>query len=940
MNKIVLFVFYLSSALTAKSQTADFTYTTSDGLLCNPSTVQFTSSFTGTPKGFVWTFGNGSGSNLQNPSITYSTAGSYTVKLTVIYGQTTAVATKTIIINPSITAAIGYDRNYICKPGVINFTATSSGNIGTYNWDFGDGSALSTSTNTTAHNFSALGVYNVKLLATAVTGCYSTSQTEISVETPPISGTVSPTSGCIPANVSFYTNATIPANSSVTNYLWNFGDGSPLASTKTNSASHIYSTAGNYTPSLNITTSEGCTSSYTYNPVAFGTPPTNHIAYPEKTVICGSDDAVLVSKATNANSYHWDFGDGQTANVTDTVARHRYLTLGLKNVTVTPSYNGCNGTPISFQVTVIGVIASYNHTNSCADKKTFIFSNTSQGNLSTESWDFGDGSPFVNTLNTTHTFPTSGSFITRLTVMDSITGCSASYSQTIFTSDPSLVNSDSSVCKNTEVTFSVVNTYNDPAATYTWHVAGKQAGPFKDTSYTVSATIFGNFNDYVIIDNGAHYCRDTIRLNHTLLVRGPNLSFIAPSSLCFDSLYSVTNTSKPFIPTDSVNLWYWNFGMNNNVNDSIYQPQPFAYSGPGTYNVKLTGIDINGCKDSLVKPITIHPLPYLYLIPAVDTLCSGVADTLLAFHSDNIIWSPSNSLTCSTCDTVLTNASANTKYYIKATTQFGCTVMDSILVKVYPPFTAVASANDVYICLNDTAHLYVDPPGKRIVWSPPTGLSDPNNYGPVVAPKQTTAYTATLTDSVGCFTSTVSINVHVKSLPTVEAGPDQSYPYNSPFTINPVYSNNIANYEWTPGNLLSCTTCPDPSGIATGISTFFINVTSDSGCVAKDSLTIFVECKDANLLMPTAFTPNNDNINDYFYPLARGIKSITRFSIYNRFGKLVFEAKNFPPNDRTYGWNGQVKGADQSTSIFVYYLEALCYSGERLYKKGSVVLIR
>jgi len=266
--------------------------------------------------------------------------------------------------------------------------------------------------------------------------------------------------------------------------------------------------------------------------------------------------------------------------------------------------------------------------------------------------------------------------------------------------------------------------------------------------------------------------------------------------------------------------------------------------------------------------------------------------------------------------------------------------MDSILVKVYPPFTAVASANDVYICLNDTAHLYVDPPGKRIVWSPPTGLSDPNNYGPVVAPKQTTAYTATLTDSVGCFTSTVSINVHVKSLPTVEAGPDQSYPYNSPFTINPVYSNNIANYEWTPGNLLSCTTCPDPSGIATGISTFFINVTSDSGCVAKDSLTIFVECKDANLLMPTAFTPNNDNINDYFYPLARGIKSITRFSIYNRFGKLVFEAKNFPPNDRTYGWNGQVKGADQSTSIFVYYLEALCYSGERLYKKGSVVLIR
>ena len=128
MNKIVLFAFYLSSALIAKSQAVDFTYTTSDGLFCNPSTVKFTQTATGSPTAFVWIFGNGSGSNQPNPVMTFNNPGTYNVKLIVIYGQTTASVTKTVVINPSITASIGYDRNYICKPGAINFTATGGGN--------------------------------------------------------------------------------------------------------------------------------------------------------------------------------------------------------------------------------------------------------------------------------------------------------------------------------------------------------------------------------------------------------------------------------------------------------------------------------------------------------------------------------------------------------------------------------------------------------------------------------------------------------------------------------------------------------------------------------------------------------------------------------------------------------------------------------------------
>jgi gliding motility-associated-like protein len=167
------------------------------------------------------------------------------------------------------------------------------------------------------------------------------------------------------------------------------------------------------------------------------------------------------------------------------------------------------------------------------------------------------------------------------------------------------------------------------------------------------------------------------------------------------------------------------------------------------------------------------------------------------------------------------------------------------------------------------------------------------------------------------------------------------YPYNSSYSLSPLYSDNVTSYNWTPSNLLSCSTCPNPNGIASASVPYLITVTSDSGCIAKDSITIFVECKEANLLMPNAFTPNGDNLNDYFYPLARGgIKSIKRFSIYDRFGKLIFEKRDFFPNDKSFGWNGRVNNMDQTTSVFVYYVEALCDLGESIYKKGSVTLIR
>ncbi|MGN6249605.1 MAG: PKD domain-containing protein [Ginsengibacter sp.] len=937
MYKLQLFVFFVFCSFTVRSQSVDFTY--SDGTFCAPAVVQFTPTATGSPRSYIWNFGNGTITNGTSPQVSYTKPGTYTVKLVVVYKNNAVSVSKTITINPSVTASIKAGRSYICTPGPISFTASPAGV--NYQWNFGDGTGnIPSGTNTTSHTFSAKQDYNVMVTASNAFGCSDTASTVVTLKDITDTGAISQRFGCIPATTTFTASANIPANSTISSFTWNFGDGSAPVTGTSSSRTKVYNNTGSFAPSVMVTTSEGCTATYNYPHVAYGTPPTNSVAYPTKSVICGSETAKFIAKATKANIYLWNFGDGTTATVSnDTVARHKYKTLGNKTVTVTPTFNYCAGPSVTFTIDVVGVIANYNLANTCANKETFNFTNQSQGNLSTINWTFGDSSGIASTLNTSHTYPQQGNFNSSLLVIDSITGCRDSITHPIYTAKPSLVDADSSICRNDSTIFVVLNSYDNANSTYTWNVNGGIFGPYKDSVYTDTAKIHGNFSNFVVINNGASYCKDTIPLDHKMLVRGPDLNFTAPSSLCADSVYTITNNSKPYLPQDSIKYWYWNYGTST-LNDTLYQPEPYQFPRAGKFNVKLSAIDINGCFDSLVHPVIIHPLPFVQTIPTLDTLCQGSADTLIAFHNYSLTWSPATGLSSAKADTVLANPADTTLYYATATTQFGCTYRDSVLVNVFPPFTVTPADPNPYICQFDTITLKVSPPTKQITWTPADGLSNPNGYNPVVRPLQTTTYTATLADSVGCFNGTADITVHVKSLPQVDAGPDSTLPYDTPFSLHPTYSSNTASYVWTPTDSLSCNTCAYPSGVSWASTTYVVTATSDSGCIATDSVSIFVQCKDSYILMPTAFTPNDDGLNDYYYPLTRGIKKIVNFSIFNRFGQLVFRQQDFVPNDKSFGWDGKLQSELQPSAVYVWVIEAICDVGDTIYKKGSFVLIR
>ena len=119
---------------------------------------------------------------------------------------------------------------------------------------------------------------------------------------------------------------------------------------------------------------------------------------------------------------------------------------------------------------------------------------------------------------------------------------------------------------------------------------------------------------------------------------------------------------------------------------------------------------------------------------------------------------------------------------------------------------------------------------------------------------------------------------------------------------------------------------------------------------AKDSLTaktiaqavkdfMIVNCNapgiGSGIYVPTGFTPNGDGLNDLLKVVPYGIKEFKHFTLYNRWGELVFRT-----TDPAKGWDGRINGKDQDTGVCVWVAEAVDFSDKLISIKGTTTLIR
>ncbi|MDZ4808060.1 MAG: PKD domain-containing protein [Bacteroidota bacterium] len=933
------------------SQTADFTFTTSNNLFCSPQSVTFTQNCTGNPDGFIWRFGNGQIGSLPTQTVTYTTPGTYTVTLTALYSFTAVSVTRTVVINPTPTIAVAPDRNYICQPGNITFTATGSAFISTYEWDFGDGSPPQvTGSNSVTHFFNSYNNFTVTVRGVSAAGCFANASTSVRVERfPIINASVTPGRGCIPINSTLTASATLPTGDATANFVWDFGDGSPTATTAANNTTHTYNIVTPITSAnVTITTVQGCTNQFTFPPFAFGTPPfnTNAVTTSGRDTFCASENIQFSGTATNANSYSWDFGDGDTVVTPSTTINHRYRVLGNRQVILTPLFNGCAGITDTIDIVIEGVIANYTFTNQCSARNTFVYNNVSVGNVSSFRWTFSDipGTPDVTNYNTTHTFPANGSFTTKLFLFDAVTGCSDSLITNQFTATPVFTSSIPRVCKDSTISYTVLNPYPPLSGyQYEFHVNGSVVAADTIPFISFVPTLHGVFNDFVIINGpGNNTCDDTLYLPTPVAVQGPVLNFSVPTGSCFlNNRFPITNNTLPFFPADSIVKWQWSFG--DNTTDSIRNPPPHTYTSTRVFQIMLTATDRNGCAQKDSVDVSVYPMPILNVIPGTDTICAGQSLNLFAFTVDTLLWRTNYNLTCTNiiCDTVSVNPLMTTAYIAQAINEFGCISTDTSFIRVYEPINLQVLPADTSVCPRQIVRYRMNATGIT-TWTPSTYLSSTTIGNPVSIPDTTITYTIIVADSVGCFADTATAIIRTFPLPTVNAGLDLIIPSASPFTLAPVYSAGIAGYQWSPPvNSLSCLQCPVTTGIAEQSTVYRINVTSINGCKAEDSLVLTVACRSANFRFPSAFTPNNDGLNDIFYPLTKGYKIINKLVVYNRWGNKVFERYNFTPNTPSLGWKGDSKNKlTIDSGVFVWLAEGTCDFGEKVEAKGTVVLIR
>jgi gliding motility-associated-like protein len=161
------------------------------------------------------------------------------------------------------------------------------------------------------------------------------------------------------------------------------------------------------------------------------------------------------------------------------------------------------------------------------------------------------------------------------------------------------------------------------------------------------------------------------------------------------------------------------------------------------------------------------------------------------------------------------------------------------------------------------------------------------------------------------------------------------------FRLNPVVINGSGSmrFRWNPPLFLTCDTCQNPITKPQNEILYRLNVQNKEGCQNNATMLIRVE-KNQKMFIPNVFSPNEDGNNEFFIPYTRNAKRIQVLRIFNRWGEMVFENKDFEPNQPTLGWDGRFKGQTLKADVFVYYLEVFFESGDVGIFKGDVTLMR
>lgn len=480
------------------------------------------------------------------------------------------------------------------------------------------------------------------------------------------------------------------------------------------------------------------------------------------------------------------------------------------------------------------------------------FTNTSTGGVSF-TWDFGDGSPTVNTFNASHTYSVAGTYHVLLTIVDS-NSCNIvdtiGHTVTVYANPVVVASGSDTICAGNEAQLTTGG-----GAFYDWSpgltlddstIATPLASPLVNTTYTV-----------IVIDTNG--CRDTayvdVFVTHYFADAGPPASFCEGTGGAQLQAGPITGGTGPFYYT-----WFCDSTLTFCGLDSTFDDDPFANpSQTAMYYLQVS--DSRGCLSEIDSTlVTVLPVPiadagpdqYICQQPAPGAILMGSFSNAPGPYV--FYWMPGTGLNDSTILNPHARPDTTTIYTLIGVSSNGCssapTTLDTLsTVTVHVQPRPIADAGpDIHTCLGDTTVIqglgYGAGPSYEFQWTPFIGLSDSTVPNPIAAPPFTHIYTLVVWSN-GCPSYGDSMTFWVHTLPTPSAGNIREICLGDSAHLDAFADGDSSasyTYLWTPTAAMNDPTLENPSASPDSSTWYYLVATSSWGCEsALDSVLVLVK---------------------------------------------------------------------------------------------------
>lgn len=680
--------------------------------------------------------------------------------------------------------------------------------------------------------------------------------------------------------------------------------------TASGGTTYLWTTQGFTTPSITVTppfntlyavqtTSNGCTSAPDSVTVTVGAAASVNLG--TGGPVC---DGTTLDAGPGFLSYIWN-----TSATTQTI---NVGTSGIYGVVVMNSDSCIASDSVNITVNATQLVDAGNDTTICAsDAATF---NAAPGGFSSYQWNNGD-----QTQSTT--VSAAGPYIVNTV---DVNGCpdADTVQLSVFPVLSGDIGPDSTICDGTTIT---LDASGFGGVTYAWTPGGQ-------TTSSIQVNSPGTYGVTIDDGNGCIYTDQRV-----IFVDVPPTLSVSVSDDTVCSGTAVQFTAAPG------GLQNYIFEVNGSAQQGNNNP---VYGNAGLANgdvIQVTGITAAGCPTNLVvaNPVEILPIPAGNL--SVADVCDGETSVL-----DLAGLTPGVAVTWNGTGGLGGNGSPLNYVYpgpgtfsISAVLDNGfcqSTVTGSAFVRELPPTPFVP---DAFACEGADIELNAQGNGLLEWYDAPTGgnlvATGPFYILPNVAPGSDTLYIQSFSNN--CASPRHEFTVDVGVTPTAEfiSNPDTTGDLNIPtaFVEFVNLSSNADNYFWNFGDgQFSSEFSPTHFYNQEGFYTVTLISSTNVNCADTFSLGLYRVTNVQQVLIPNAFTPNNDGLNDVLEIVLYGVESY-QIEIFDRWGKFIFANAS-----ATDFWDGTINGQPVQEGVYVYKLRFPNPDGTFSDQSGTVTIYR